>query len=552
MALWSEQIGFVKYAVITEVEGVKAFAELGIIFLLFTIGLELTIHRLWAMRNMVFGLGFSQVLICGAIITVIAMSFGNSVQASILIGACLALSSTAMVIQLLIEKGRFSSPVGQTSFSILLFQDLAVIPIILLVGIFGAETSAGVGTSIVTAIATAVAAIGIIVSFGKIVLRPLFRLVTFKHSPEFFMAMTLLILILAATGTAAAGLSMALGAFLAGLLLAETEFRHQIEVDIEPFKGLFMGLFFMSIGMAIDMRTVWNELFWLCGSVLGLYAIKTAVITALCLIAKKPFKVALPVGLMLGQGGEFAFVVIAIALQASLIPADVAQFMIVTASLSMICTPFVAIAATAIMDYYSEDLRGEHPYNLSGSDEELSNHIIIAGFGRTGQSIARMLSAQQVRYLAMDRNGPLVMRKKHEGYPVIYGNSSRKEVLRALGADQASALVVTVDDQKAAEQTVRVCREEWPDLPVFVKTHDPKHEEAILTLGATRVVGEISESSLLLAGYVLHQIGTPIEALNNIKEEMQKKEQSAENEDEKVETAENKSSEQPDDSKTAA
>ncbi|MGH1351742.1 MAG: cation:proton antiporter, partial [Methyloligellaceae bacterium] len=430
LGLWVEQIGFVKYAVISEVEGVKTFAELGVIFLLFTIGLELSLRRLWAMRFSVFGLGSAQVLICGAVITAIAFAFGNTANASILIGACLALSSTAMVVQLLIENGRFSSPVGKTGFSILLFQDLAVVPIILLVGILGAKDSGGIGASLVFAIGTAAAVVLGIFIFGQIVLRPLFRLVTFRHSPEFFMAMTLLILILSSTITAMAGLSMALGAFLAGLLLAETEFRHQIEIDIEPFKGLFMGLFFMSIGMGIDLRIVWSDLYWLAISVIGLYVIKAAIITGICLVARKPLSVALPTGMLLGQGGEFAFVVIAIAMQAGIIPPDVAQFMIITASLSLISTPFVVIGAIRLMDYFADDIRGDHPYKLTDTGEELSQHVIIAGFGRAGLAIGKMLAAQQVSYAAIDRKGPLVMKMKGQGHPVIYGDSSRKEVLR--------------------------------------------------------------------------------------------------------------------------
>ncbi len=529
LGLWVEQIGFVKYAVITEVEGVKTFAELGVIFLLFTIGLELSPNRLWAMRLAVFGLGSAQVLVTGGVITLIALAFGNSANASILIGACLALSSTAMVVQLLVENGRFSSPVGKTSFSILLFQDLAVVPIILLVGILGAKDSGGLGLSIAVAIGTAAAVVTCIFIFGQIVLRPLFSLVTFRHSPEFFMAMTLLILILSSTITAMAGLSMALGAFLAGLLLAETEFRHQIEIDIEPFKGLFMGLFFMSIGMGIDLRIVWSDLFWVASSVIGLYFIKALIITGICMIARKPLSVALPTGMLLGQGGEFAFVVIAISMQAGLIPSHIAQFMVITASLSMIATPFVVLGAIRLMDYFADDIRGDHPYKLTETGEELSQHVIIAGFGRSGQAIAKMLSAQQVSYAALDRKGPLVMKMKRQGHPVIYGDSSRKEVLRALDIDKAVAVVIALNDIHATENTLRICREEWPGLPVFIRAYEKEQEIALKELGATQVVSEISESSFQLAGHILHQIGAPLEALNNLKEEMQKKENSPQN-----------------------
>ncbi len=546
LGLFVEQVSFLKHITITEVEGVKTFAELGIIFLLFTIGLELTTSRLWSMRKLIFGLGFAQFFTCSFVFFLITYALGFSANSSILIGACIALSSTALVLQLLIEKGRFSSRVGRSSFSVLLFQDLAVVPIILLIGILGAEHQNGLGLSLITALATAVAVISCIVVFGKIILQPLFKLVTVKHAPEFFMALTLLILILSATSTAMAGLSMALGAFLAGLLLAETEFRHQIEIDIEPFKGLLMGLFFMSIGMAIDLRVVWNDVYWLIGCVVGIYVIKSLIITGLCLLFQMPRQVAIPTGLILGQVGEFAFVVTAMMSQTNLINNGVAQFIVVVASLSMIITPFVSQWAMYLMDTIPEQTNAENSLNLVENTENLSDHVIIAGFGRVGQTIAKMLNAQQTPFIAIERYGPQVMKMKEQGYPVIFGNANRKDVLMAVNADQASALVLTLDDPAASANVVQLCKKEWPDLPIFVRAYDYEHEQHLLQLGATQVVGEITESSLQLASCVLHEIGAPLEALNVIKDEMREKELSDKEEamDEEFKAAENVKSSQ--------
>ena len=520
LGLFVQQIPLLQYMTITELEGVRAFAEFGIIFLLFTVGLELTIGRLWSMRQMVFGLGFAQFIICSAFFSAIIYALGLDVKAAILIGACIALSSTAIVIQLLVEKGRFSSRVGRTGFSILLFQDLAVVPVILLVGILGAESQGGLGLSVLTALGTAVAVIAAIIFFGQLVLRPLFRLVTFKNSPEFFMALTLLILIIASAATGTAGLSMALGAFLAGLLLAETEFRHQIEIDIVPFKGLLMGLFFMSIGMGIDLRVVWQDLNWLLLAVTGIFALKAALITGLCFLFALPRHVAIPTGLILGQVGEFAFVIMAMVLHVGIVSPEVSQFIIVVASLSMIATPFIFHFSMHLADELSPEMRSDHPYKLSDDEEELKDHVIIAGYGRVGQTIAKMLTAQQTKFVAVDRNGPEVMKMKHSGHPVIFGNSNRKEVLKALGADKASACVVTLNDPKATLQTVKVCSEEWPELPIIVRAYDPKHEEELIRYGASQVVGEVSEFSLQLAGFVMHEVGAPLEALNALKDEM--------------------------------
>ena len=314
LGLFTADAPWLANIVITDLAGVNALAELGVIFLLFMIGLELSLDRLWAMRRLVFGLGSLQVVVTAGLIGGVARAFGNSLAASVVLGSCLALSSTAIVMQLLVERRQLGAPLGQTAFAILLMQDLAVVPILFLVGILGQPHTADVGTELLVSLAQAVAVITVIYALGTRLMRPMLHLVARTRSPDMFTATTLLIILACSTLTGAGGLSMALGAFLAGLLLAETEFRHSVEVTIEPFKGLLLGLFFMSVGMGIDYRVVGREAGWIAGSVAGLFLIKGGITAALARLFRLPRATAVETGLLLGQGGEFAFVVVGMAM----------------------------------------------------------------------------------------------------------------------------------------------------------------------------------------------------------------------------------------------
>ena len=506
LGVFADQLGWLSYAVIDDLEGVQTLAELGIIFLLFVIGLELSLERLWAMRRLVFGLGALQVVLSSTVIGLIAWEFGNSPQASIVLGACLALSSTAIVMQLLIERRQLATPLGRSSFSILLFQDLAVVPILFLLGVLGAQAEAGVGWALVLALGRAVLVIVGIYLVGRLVLRPLFHLVSLTRTAEMFMAAILLVVIGTATITGVAGLSMALGAFLAGLLLAETEYRHEIEVDIEPFKGLLLGLFFMSVGMGIDYRVVGDQVFWIFASVLGLFALKSVITGALCLLFGLPRHVSLETGLLLGQGGEFAFVVVGLAMSLGLVPPDVGQFMLIVAGLSMIATPLVAATGqrfAATLESRSDDQEGS--LDALGA---LENHVIIAGFGRVGQMIARLLDRETVSFIALDTDAITVAEQRKSGLPVYYGDASRLEMLRRAHADRAAALVLTMNDPNANEHVVRVVRKEWSDLPMFARARDTVHATRLLQHGATDVVPEAVEATLQLGMRVLQSLGT--------------------------------------------
>jgi monovalent cation:proton antiporter-2 (CPA2) family protein len=505
LGLLAEDVTWLQYVVISDVHGVQQIAELGIIFLLFTIGLELSFERLWSLRRMVFGLGSLQVIVSGCAIGFIAYQFGNSVQASIVLGACLALSSTAIVMRLLGDSGQVASPAGRTAFSVLLFQDLAVVPILFLVGVFGVEAEDGIGAGLLIAL-----------FLGRVLLQPLFRLVGETGSPELFMAVTLLTVIGMAAVTGGAGLSMPLGAFLAGLLLGETEFKHQIEVDIEPVKGLLLGLFFMSVGMAIDYRLLADDFGWIFASAVGLILIKAFVLVGLALVMGVTRSAAIEVALLLAQGGEFAFVVVSIAGGHSILPPDVAQFILIVTTLTMMMTPFIAWAARWLgRRVEGQDAAKSHAASL---DEiaEIDGHVIVAGYGRVGRMLTSLLERKQIPYLALDQNMSAIAACRAKGLPVYYGDASHPSMLVRAGAERATALILTMDDPVAAETVTAHARANWADLPIYARARDVNHARRLTQLGADRAVPENLEASLQLADEVLTHLGIPTDAVRRL------------------------------------
>ena len=341
-ALWMDRWPWLETFTFPRAQGVQSLAELGVLFLMFLIGLELSVQRMWAMRRWVFLAGSTQVLLSSLVIGVLAWLFGNSVQVALVLGLVLSLSSTAVVMQLLSQQRGLAKPLGQATFAILMLQDLAVVPLLILVDLLTSKSAEGLAQTLTLTTLKSVGVVALIFLLGRRVIRPVFRLFAKQHQPEVFMALTLLIALSTAGATAAAGLSLALGAFVAGLLLAETEYRHEVEVTIEPFKGLLMGLFFMSVGMAIDVRAVLGQPFWIAASVLGLMTIKTVVTGGVLRAGGLAWGKALEGGMLLAQGGEFAFIVIGAAAATRLLPADVAQFMLLVVSLSLMATPLFA------------------------------------------------------------------------------------------------------------------------------------------------------------------------------------------------------------------
>ncbi|RME66275.1 MAG: potassium transporter [Alphaproteobacteria bacterium] len=407
----------------------------------------------------------------------------------------------------MIEQRRLSTPVGRASFSILLFQDLAVVPILFMLGAFGAQAEGSALAGLALAFGKALLAIAAVFVVGRLVLRRFFRLVSQTRSADMFMAAVLLVVIGTASLTGLSGLSMALGAFLAGLLLGETEYSHEIEIDIEPFKGLMLALFFMSVGMGIDYRLIGDELLWISLSVAGLFALKCLITAALCMVFGQAFAIALETGLLLGQGGEFAFVVIGLAMYLGLVPGDVGQFILIVAGLSMMATPLVAAAARWLAARIERQRDASRQDGAMASLGDLQGHVILAGFGRVGQLLGRIMDCENVSYIALDPNAMLVSELRSRGLPVYYGDASRPQMLHRARAESAAALVLTMDDAAASERVAEAARREWPNLPILARARDPGHAARLLRHGASAVVPETVEASLQLGIRLLSALG---------------------------------------------
>jgi len=517
LARFVEDYPWLRHLLITDTDGVRALAELGVVFLLFMIGLELSLERLWGMRRLVFGMGSIQILTTGALITGIAWAFGNTVQASVLLGSCLALSSTAVVIQLLIEQGRFGTTVGRGCFAVLLAQDMAVVPILFLVGTFGAFEGGTVVLELGLALGEALVAVLLILGIGRLVVRPLLRFVGKPDSPELFMAVTLLLIIATAIATHEAGLSAALGAFLAGLLLAESEYRHEIEVNVEPFKGLLLGLFFTSVGMGVDLAEMFNNPVWIALSIVGLFAIKSIAMTAVARLYRFEWGHAVEMGLLLGQGGEFAFVVVGLALSLDLLPSETAQFMLIVVGATVFLTPLVARVARVAGGTFSARGRvtADKAVDLA---PDLSGHVIIVGYGRTGQLLARLLEQQQIPHVALDLDVDRVAEMRAAGNPILLGDASRSATLEKTRLRHAAALAICTDDSGATERVLATARRVAPDTPIVARARDTSHASGLLRLGADRVVPELLESGLQLGHVMLEAIGFPPAAARELVE----------------------------------
>ena len=497
-------------------QGVHALADLGVIFLMFLIGLELSIQRVWELRRWVFGAGVAQVLLSAALIGVLASAFGNRPGVALVLGLVLSLSSTAVVMQLLVESRALATPVGQASFSVLMFQDVAVVPILLLVELVGQPSESGVLQKLGSHMAASVLVVVLILALGPRLVRPLFRTFVRRHQPEVFTALCLLVVLSIGGATAAAGLSMALGAFLAGLLLAETEYRHEVEVTVEPFKGLLMGLFFLSVGMEIDPREVLRDPLWIALSVAGLLAIKSVIAGGVLKVAGLRSGQALEAGLLLGQGGEFAFIVLGAAMAAGTLPHSIGQFMFLVVSLSLLVTPLLARFAHRVghvIDAASVRHQREAQESLL---PEATGHVVVIGFGRVGRMLGEVLGAQGVPYLAVEHDADRASRLSEQGFPVYYGNAARIELLRKLRLDEASSLVVTMDSPSAARRVVQAARRQAPQLKIFARSHDEAHARELEAAGATSVVPEMLEAGLLLTSHALGSQGLGAAAIEEI------------------------------------
>ncbi len=500
--------------VFTEGEEVHLLAELGVVFLLFVIGLEVSTERLWAMRRLVFGLGAAQVAVSAIAIVAIAMMFGNSATASVVIGLALALSSTAVVLQLLEERSQLTAPVGRAGFSILLFQDLAVVPILFLVGALSPESSGIAPDNFLAALAAAASAVIGILLVGRFVMGPFFRWAASTGSREVFVAAALLMVVGASLAAERAGLSMALGAFLAGLMLAETEFRHEIETDIEPFKGLLLGLFFVTVGAQINLTLIAELPFQIIIGVAGLFLLKGVILIPFARLLGISLRNAVELGFLLGQAGEFGFVVLGLARDGQIIPGPAADYFLVVVALSLFITPIIATTGQHI----ARRIRPDAP-SASQESADLESHVVIAGYGRIGQMLGRVLDKQSIPHIGLETNPDRVAALRAKGLNVHFGDASRRDIMEAVGAARASAIAVTVNDPKAVDRLVGDLRKAWPGIPIFARAHDRAQARHLHALGAQRVTPETVEVSLHLAEGLLCQLGIPDEVAHRIIED---------------------------------
>ncbi len=486
---------------IPDVEEVGHLAELGVVLLLFLIGLELQPRRLWELRTRVFGVGGAQVALTGAILAIGARVLGLSWQAALVTGLGLSLSSTAFVLQLLGERNELTTPRGQTAFGILLFQDLAVIPLLAVLPLLGPE-SARVDTSWVP-LAKAAGLIVAIVLVGRTLLRPAFRLVASARSQEVFTASALLIAVGTAVLVSAVGLSMALGAFMAGVLLADSEYRHELEADIEPFRGLLMGLFFISVGMSVALELLLQRPLLIVALVLGMTGLKILSIGALGRRVLHAWPPAWELGVLLSQGGEFAFVLFGLAVSYEILADSLRDILVLVVSLSMALTPLLTLAYDRLVAPRLRT-RDDRPYDR---DVEQDTPVIIAGFGRFGQVVGRVLRARGIPFTAMDADPAQIDFLKRFGNKVFYGDASRLDLLRAARADKARFFVLAIDDVQASVRTAREVQEHFPHLMIFARARNRAHAYQLMELGIEHVSRETFLSSLELTGEVLQELG---------------------------------------------
>jgi len=497
----------IDWLTVTEERQISTIADLGIVFLLFFIGLELSLRRLLTLRRLVFGLGGLQILLSTAVLSLFALRFGLPPAASIVVGACLALSSTAIVMELLSAQHRLVSSTGRTSFAILLAQDLAVMPLLLLLGVLGAHGEGSQSLIIAYAIGEAAAAAFVIVVVGRLLLRPLFRLVAAADNPEFFMAATLLVAVGSGVVASYAGLSMALGAFITGLLLAETEYRRAVEAMIDPFRGLLLGVFFFSVGMHLDLALLWRQPALVIGGVAVLVVAKALILIPLCRLWGLSWPASIETAHLLGPGGEFAFIGLGSAVSLGIVAADVGSTALSIVAVSMMLLPVIGIAGRQFADRVRAHTAVAAP--TAPPPEDHARRVVVVGHGRVGQLVCGLLEKHGVAYLAIDRDAASVERWRQLGRPIFYGDASNTLFLRRCGIDEATGVIVTINTA-AVDEVVRAVRARRPDVLIVARAHDAQHARHLYALQVTDTVPETIEASLQLAESALVGLGVPM------------------------------------------
>lgn len=493
-------IGPYGFGLINNITEIGNLAEIGVVFLLFVVGIELNPSRLWQMRRLVFGAGTLQVVLTGLLIGIVTHNvFDIPLRATILIGPALALSSTAFVLQLLSEQKLLVSTYGRTSISILLLQDLAVVPLLALVPLL-AMPELSIGEDIGLALAESVLILGFVVLLSRYLLHPILHRVALSGNPEIFTATAVLIVLGTAFVTEHAGLSMAMGAFLAGLLISDSSYKHQVTAEIQPFRGLLLGLFFMSMGMSLNLDLLLESPFASFGVVSLLIVAKTAVLFPVAFVFRLKLKNSLAVALLLAQSGEFALVLFSLAYRSNLLTEVLFQQLLLIVLLSMLVTPVLADLAQRLV-------KAQRSRGKQRAEKPVTAPIVIAGFGRVGHRIGEILSIADKPYVALDSDAAIVEKARAKGHPVFYGDVRKPEILKGAGASDAHIIIVTLNDSNATEEVVLSLRKTHPDKTIYVRGHSLNQCRELRRLGASGVVSENVEASLELARMALMTTG---------------------------------------------
>lgn len=502
------------FGLIPESNNITQLAEFGIVFLMFTVGLEFSLPKLFSLKKSVFLIGGLQVLLSIIFTTLIGLFLKMNLMTSVIIGGIVAMSSTALVIKQLHDQRELHSTHGLNAIGILLFQDLAVIPFIILIASLSQDAT-HLGLIFLWALLKGIVAIFIITLIGTRLLKPLFRLIANTHASELFTLSVLLVTLAAAWLTHILGLSYALGAFVAGMMLSETEFRHQIEVEIRPFRDILLGLFFISIGMLTNISTWYETWIWIALLVSALVLGKFLLITLICRLSGQTFSVSLRSGLVLAQGGEFGFAMLTLALQHQIIPSDYAQVILASLLISIALSPIFIYFNENIAAFFARKKTPPHSIDVEKELQEkakhLHDHIILCGYGRVGQHIARLLEQIEFSYIGLDLDASLVERASLAGDNVIYGDASHPQILKAVGIQHAKLLVISINHLQTTINILSTIRNKYPNLPILVRCRDDKELQQLKKFRATRIIAEIFETSLTLSHHLMRLINMPAE-----------------------------------------
>lgn len=490
----------------------RQVAEFGIVFLMFSIGLEFSLPKLYAMRKTLFGLGGGQVILTLLASLVLGKLAGLSLSSAFIIGAAITMSSTAIVSKILMERVDLNSRHGRLSIGVLLFQDLAVIPILVLIQTLGTHSDNWMDIIGLTLFKSSIL-LFLLFKFGKNILNFWFELVAKQRSRELFVLNVLMVTLLMAAATNFVGLSYALGAFVAGMLISETKYRYQVESDIAPFRDILLGLFFISVGMLLDVSVLVDHALLVAGLLLLFLLFKIGLIALLTKFYGFEMGVGVRTGIILGQAGEFSFVVLALGLQTHLIDDTSLQLVLSVAVLSMLVAPFIIqyngrIARTLVKSYTRNSIKVVD--TIQEHSQDLRDHVIICGYGRSGQYLGRFLREENIPYVALDMDASRVQEAAAAGENVIYGDAGRRSVLDAAGVARAKAVIISYAETRGTMKVLHVIQEKYPSLPVIVRTHDDSEMDVLRDAGAAEVVPEILEGSLMLASHALVTLGIPL------------------------------------------